>query len=189
MVDPLRTFREIRSDPIGTLQRNADNGQRVPVTRTKTSFSLTIHATVGNRRGVIGAIYEIAPRQSLQVDEEYEINSFGKGHPRELIPQIVNNRTLSLRRYDLYTQNIEQVFSGSREILTLADQIGPVNLRLMWKGVDSSALGPILGGTVMNVYEFIDCYITDIGRTVSAQDDVIVRADATLIWRDIRKLQ
>lgn len=189
MADLTKPFKDFLGDPIGTLRRGADNGQRVPSTRTKTSFALTIHATVGKRRGVIGAIYEISPNQMLQVDEENEVNAQATGLPRELIPQLVTGRTLDIKRYDLYTNTIEQVFSGPKEIVTLAEQIGPVNVRLMWKSPERSSLGPIVGGAVMQVYEFVDCYITKIGRTISAQDDVIVRADAAMVWRNIRQLQ
>jgi hypothetical protein len=176
-------------DPIGTILRQTDNGQRVPVTRTKTAYSLTIHARVGTRQGVIGAIHEISTRQRQDVDEEYEVDALGQGLPREMVPQIVSSRTIQLRRYDLYSATIEQVFGAPTELVTLANQIGPVSLRFMWKAPTANDLNLLLPNqTQLVAFEYTDCYITDLGRTVSTSD-IIVKADASLVWRNCRQLQ
>lgn len=177
-----------KDDPKGFLLRGVDSGQRVPVTKTKTAYGLTIHARVGNRRGVIGAVHEISAQQALQVDDEFEVDANARGLPRELIPQIVGSRTLTLRRYDLYTATLEQVF-GTPELITLADQIGPVSLRFMWKSPQPSDVGAIVANSnTLAIYEYLDCYITNLGQTVSMQN-VIVGREATLIWRNVRRIQ
>ena len=185
---PLRAF---QGDPLQVaknLLQGVDNGQRVPVTATKTSYGLTIHAVVGNKRGVIGAIHEIAPSQALQLDEEWEVNANGKGIPRELIPQILTGRTLALQRYDLYKSTLEQVF-GTPELITLADQLGPVSVRFMWRNPNPSDIGAVLQSTpLISVYEFVDVYITALTRPISA-GNIIVGTNATMTWRDIRRLQ
>jgi hypothetical protein len=182
-------FRAFRDDPKGTLLKMADSGQRVPITTTKTSFSLTIHATSANRRGVIGAVSEISVRQSFVVDEEYDVHVDGRGLPRELVPQIMSSRTLRLNRYDLYTQTLEQVFGSPTEIILSAKAIGPISMRLTWRPPERSTLGAIVvAQSTTSVYEYGDCYITDIGRTMST-NNVIVGADATLVWRTLRQLQ
>jgi hypothetical protein len=185
----LRPLQGFKSDPIGFLTRGVDNGQRVPQTKTKTSFSLTIHAVVGQRRGVIGAVQEIGVRQRQTIDEEYEIDSVGLGLPRELVPQTIEGRTITLRRYDLYQATLEQVF-GAPELITLADQLGPVSLRFMWRNPNFGDIDLITQQQeTMAVYEYTDCWITDLGRTMSASGDIIVKADATLVWRNCRRLQ
>ena len=182
---PIQGFKD---DPIGTLLRGVDNGQRVPVTKTRTAYSLTIHAVVGQKRGVVGAIHEISTRQRQAVDEEWEVDPLGRGLPRELVPQAIEGRTITLRRYDLYAATIEQIF-GAPELITLADQLGPVSLRLMWKVPNSGDIDLITQQqSTISVYEYTDCWITDLGRTMSTAN-IIVGADATLIWRNCRRLQ
>lgn len=195
MADPIKGFLD---DPIATLKKGSpDNGQRVPGTTVRTSFSLTLHATVYDaakgivRRGVIGAVSEIVPRQQMKVDEEYELDRFGRGLPRELVPQNLTNRSLTLRRYDLYTKNIEQIFNGNALVM-LIDQRTPISLRMTWRDPNPSLVGQIANPetytAATQVYEFSDAYITDLGRTIST-NNVIVGADATLIWRKLTRLQ
>lgn len=169
----------------------------IPVTRTRTSYTLTLHATSGKRRGVIGAVHELSYDQGMQVEDLFEVDGFAKGLPRELVPQILSSRTLKLARYDLYTATIEQIF-GRPELITLADQLGPVSLRMIWKDpepqlvVDPSTVGVtniqnFLPIPALHAYEFTDCFITSLGRTISTQNR-IVGANATLNWRSIRQL-
>ena len=191
-------FRGFKDDPLGSLLRAADTGQRLPETRTKTSYALTLHATAGNRRGVIGAVHDVSTRQGYQVEEEYEINAQGRGLPRELVPQLVSTRTLTLRRYDLYTKTMEQVFglegyfdpSEPLGPLGLVDQIGPISMRMTWKTPEPLSVASVFLSpkNELVVYEYCDCYITELGRTVST-GDVIVKADATMVWRSVRRLQ
>lgn len=189
LTSPVKAFLD---DPIGTLQRGQDNGQRIPNTRTKTSFALTIHAIVGNRRGVIGGINRIAVRQSRTVEEEYEVESFARGLPRELIPQILSNRIVTLKRYELYKATIKQVFAAEYvpggELLTLLDQTSPFTIRLSWSDPEPTDLGAIARNVPQrHVYEYMNCYFTDMGEEVSTTD-VIVQADATMVWGNIRQL-
>lgn len=184
-----KPFRQFIDDPLGSSKQILESGHGVPDTSTVTSYALRLHARVGNRRAVIGAVHEIALDQSRQVDEEYEVNALGTGLPRELTPQNVSTRTLTLRRYDLYAQTIEQLF-GSPELLTLADQLGPLSMRLSWQSPQAGSLSASLLNQPTartRVYEFVDCYITTLGRTVST-DNVIVGANASMVWRTIRRL-
>jgi hypothetical protein len=190
LLAPIQGF---KGDPIGFLLRSSDNGQRVPVTKTKTAYSLTLHLTVGQKRGVIGAVHEIATRQRQEVDEEWEVNSLATGIPRELIPQIVSGRSITLKRYDLYSSTLEQLLGIEVDgvgAVTLANQTGPMSMRFMWKNPSSGDADLVLLNTpTTQVYEYCDCYITDIGRTVSMNGNIIVGADATIVWRDIRRIQ
>src|SRR5687768_146493 len=181
ILKPARRFgAAFLDDPVGTLLRGTDNGQRIPVSKTVTSYALTIHATVGLRRGVVGAIHEISTAQTLAIDEEYEIDALARGFPRELIPQIVSGRTITVQRYDLYRSTLEQVF-GEPELVTLADQTGPLSLRLTWRAPEPSS---IVGAFVrdpasqLSVFEFSNVYIQNLGRTIS-MNNVIVGSNAT----------
>lgn len=189
MADFTEPFRAFVDDPIGKLTRSPDNGNRAPQTKVQTSYSILLKAQVGAKRAIIGAVHEFSPQQTLSVDEEFEVNSFGKGLPRELVPQALTGRTIRLARYELYQESIEAVF-GLPELLTLADQTGPISLILSWKDPNATALTNFLPQTVNTQRNraiiFSGCYLTSLGKTYSTQN-VIVGADATLVWTNIQK--
>ena len=187
-------FRQFLDNPGSAFLNAVDNGDRTPNTTTQTAYSLQLHARFGLKQGVvgIGAVHELSTSQTLQVDEEFEVNKEATGLPIELIPQILTGRTLTLQRYELYRKNIEQVFGNSDTgLLTLCDQAAPLSVRLMFKGPSPSS---ILGDLVRNpnaavrIYEFQGCYLTQLGKTYSMAN-VIVGANATLTWRQLRRLQ
>lgn len=184
------TLTSFINNPLQALRNlGSQTGSGLPQTQTKTSFGLTIHAVVNGRRGVIGAVHEVGMSQSMEVDEEYEVNSLGGQKPRELVPQSLRGRKMTLKRYDLYSATLEQVF-GQPELLTLTDQLYPVSLRLSWKNVQNSQIASLVNNIpLMSVYEFTNCVISDLSRTVSAEGDRIVGADATVVWSNIVKLQ
>lgn len=196
LTEPLRGFKD---DPLKSIDslgrfvtRFGDNGNRLPKTKTRTAYALTLHATVGNRRGVIGAVYDIGVHQSRPVEDEFEIDAGGRGLPRELVPQVLSTRSISLKRYDLFRATIEQVFGNSTspisEFVTLADQMTPISMRLTWKMPQNTDIEYVVANQPnQRSYEFVDCYFTDLGRTVS-MGNVIVGSDATLTWRNIRAL-
>lgn len=182
--NPLGPLKAFANDPLSQLRSGIDNGQRVPVTKTMTSYSMTIHARVNGKQGVIGAVHEIGLNQTQTIDEEYEVDSLGKGIPREIIPQILSSRTLTLQRYELYTATMEQVF-GQPALITLADQVSPVSVRLLFKRPEPSDVAAVLqNNSKMTAYEFTNCTISNLTKTYS-MGNIIVGANATLIWRDI----
>lgn len=189
-----RPFRAIVDDPLGSLNRGvgSTNSSDIPATSTRTSYGLTIHAKKGNYGyAQIGAVHEVSVNQTLTVEEEFEVNALSKGKPRELVPQNLTARSLTLQRYDLYANILEEVF-GSPELITLADQLGPVSMRMHWRSpTDRTALGLLLPqmtqSSSLRVYEFTDCWITTLGRTYST-GNTIVGASATITWRDLRRI-
>lgn len=190
--DFTRQGKAFLDDPLHTPLPLLDSGNRIPVTRTRTSYTLTLHARVFRngiyKSGVIGAIHEMSSTQTRQVDEEYEVDLLSDGRPRELIPQNLTGRTLNLKRYDLYSATMEDVF-GTPEIYVLSEQTTPLTLRMTWRNAEASVPTAVISRTSpTRVYEFLDCYITNFGRTASTRD-VIVGADATLVWRKLVRLQ
>lgn len=189
LIDPLNKAREFLGDPLAFVRNNQDNGQRVPVTATRTSYGMTLHAKVGNKRGVIGAAHELAVNQNMTIDEEFEVDALATGLPRELVPQIVTGRTLNLQRYELWTQTMSQVF-GTPELITLADQRGAFSVRVSWKQPGGSQVGSIFDPSLapeQRVYEFMQCYISSWGQTMS-MNNTINGANATIVWRTCRRL-
>lgn len=197
-LDPLRgPLLGFKDDPLGTLVRGATVGASgPPKTKTKTTFALRLHARVGNRSGVIGSVFELSPNQVIQVDDEFEVDSLAEGVPRELVPQALTSRTLQIARYDTYVATMEQIFGsqsvlgGGPELLTLTDQRTPISMLMYWTSPLVSDIDFVVESQKqLNIYQFCDCYITNLGRRLSAKDDVVVRADATMTWRTIRRLQ
>lgn len=189
-LDPIkklgRDSKAFLDDPFNKPAPELDSGQRVPVTKQRTAFSLTLHASSGNRRGVIGAVKSIAWGQSQNVDEVYEVNSLTRGLPVELVPQLLQSRTIKLNRYELYDDTIFKVF-GNPGIM-LIDARTPISMRFMWKRPEPSTFGSLLAGTTMEVWEFSGCRITSLAQNLSAEGDPRLYADADLIWMKLQQI-
>lgn len=188
-IDFARPFRQFVDDPLGAVQKVSNQIAQIPLTRTQTSYGLTIHAQVGNKRAVIGAVNRISLNETMELEEVYEVDKDARGLPRELIPQILSNRTLQLSRYELYAAQLKEVF-GTPELFTLLDQTGPLNLRLSWKFPGSDSVLSVIPHLQqdLRIYMFANCYFTNLGKTISA-DDVIVRSEGTIVWGNLLRLQ
>lgn len=174
------------------LLRFIDDGIKFPKTTTATTFALTLHLKLPGTNGYIpiGAVHECSHTHSLTVDEEFDVNLGSRGVPRALIPQNTSGRSITFQRYDLYTSRLEQVIGGqATPLLLLSNQLGPLSMRFMWKSPKSS--NPLLGNSFpsgsdggLYAYAFLDCYMTSMQRTMSAQN-VIVGTSGTITWRTV----
>lgn len=173
-------------DPAAAIQRQLQlrgfppPARSVPNTRTRTTHGLTLRD--GRTGRLFGAIHTFSPKQTRAVEEEWEINRDSRGIPVDLIPQNLTSRTIGLSRYDLYTRVMEELF-GTTELDILTEQRRPFRMRETW--LDPTAIGFLGAGP--RIYEYIDCWFTDIGRTLSASDDRIVKVEATLMFRDRKR--
>jgi len=155
-----------------------------------TPYALTLHAGVNGKYATIGAVKEISVTQNMGLDQEYDINLGGEGLPVELIPQKLDTRTMRLQRFDLYTSRLEHVFGQPGELLLLTQQLGPINMRMTWRTPSAS---PIFERFALNkgaktaIYEFKNCYLTSISRTVSIEQ-ATVSASADLVWQTIQRV-
>lgn len=177
-------------DPIRALKEAADRAPTQPLSRTRTSYGLTIHLKVGNKRAVVGGVHEFSERQGIQLDREYTVARRTRGRPAEVIPQNLSVHTLTLQRYDLFGDTLEQVF-GTDEWATLADQSGPMSIRTVWRdpvGTTIPGLVEVLGPS-QRVYQYDRCYFADFGRAVRAAGDRIVGTNAVVVWTDKRIVQ
>jgi len=144
----------------------------VPNTKTRLDHAFTLRTGKGR---IIGAVFKADQRQSRQLDDEYEIDPNAHGEVADIVGQSLTNRTLSVERYDLYTDVMEEVF-GDRELSMLTDQSQGFRLREAWRGPG----GLFTGG--QRLYEYSPVWFEDIGRTLDAHGDRIVRVTATLRW-------
>lgn len=191
MPNPLLTqARGFLEDPTGTLVRGVNAPSGVPDTATQTTFGITLHAQVGNRRAPIGAVYGLGFDQTLQVDEVFSVDRNARGLPAELIPQTLTGRTIRLERYDLWRSNMEAVFGPGKELITLCDQTGPLSLRISWRAPANTLTAIAFPERVrsLRVYEFTGCYLTQLGRQLQAGGDAISKASGALVWSNVLRL-
>lgn len=103
-------------------------GYAFPATQVRTSHTLSIR--VGGK--VIGMIQSWAPSQSRSVVPYYEINSVTNGGICENIPGVASGLSVSITRYDLYTEHMEQVWGSNFDITMLTDQTNPLQVSEKW---------------------------------------------------------
>lgn len=165
---------------LGKVNSFLDNHLNLPPqTATRTTHALALYVTVNKRPRPIGAVQSFASTQNRTVDEEYEIEVNSVGLPRDLVPQVLGTRTLTIKRYDLYTSLMEEVF-GDSEFVMLTDQATPFTLRKVWT--------PPSLFSEPSYFEYRGCYFTSLGRSLSSTDTRISGADATIVWKQRVKL-
>lgn len=149
----------------------------VPDTRVRLTHALTLK--IGTR--VIGAVHKLAPTMRRAVDREPEVDVNGVGLYAAIIPQMMDG-DVRLSRYDLYLSLLEDVV-GTREIVVLTDQSVGLILRETWRGPAG------VGGGGVRMYDYLDCYFTDLGRSLDASGDRVSGVDATLAFRTRRRIR
>lgn len=170
-----------------------------PVTAAKTSHALSIHMVMGKNRAQVGGITSISYNQSVILDEEYEVNRFATGLPKELVAQILNTRTLSIDRYELWHTPLMRLINptatvSAPELLSLVQQV-PFEIRTRWTEPNTN-LGILLGDAVINsfltssnskrnIYCFKGCKFTTLGQTLSAEGDRSVLMKGNITWKSL----
>lgn len=155
-----------------------------PLTRTVSAHSITIRTDSGIK---IGRIQSWGPSLARTIDTLYEVQANNTGEPLERVPQIQTGNKISVERFELYTAHIGEAFgtptlrigsespaeSGSsnpRDLVNLTRQIKPFNVREVWR----DPYGDI------RAYMYVGIYFSDLGITIAATDDRIVKSSATL---------
>lgn len=145
-----------------------------PITSVRTSHSIAIKTAKGN---TIGMIQSWNPVQNRDVTPVYELDPATSGDPRENVPGNVKGLDIRVARYDLYTNKMEQAF-GTVELVFLSDQNAPITIVETWTFPDGSVEGWLYSGV----------YFKSIGKTSAADDNRIVKVDATLTYTRRDKL-
>lgn len=148
-------------------------GSLLPRTQTRTSHGFLIRVAGGR---VIGAAQGVNFSFTRQVDEEYEIDQVSNGTPVDMIPQNLTGRRMSIRRYDLWTQPMEQSFGTGFEYTQISDQRRPFAIQEIWR----SPVGILLGGR--RVYQYNGCYFASLGREVAVEGSRIIMANAEVVF-------
>lgn len=180
-------------------------------TLTRTRYAATIHCRLGGRQAPLGGIQQLGQSQTQQIDEEYTIGRGFRGRPAALVPQNLTSRTLSLNRFDLFSEVFESTFGvNGEEWATIADMGATFEIYEIWKPpvpslgllatnavnqVNSGAFDTVLTGIEGAVtlaspsvmYAYRGCRFTNFGRVIRV-DNAIVNVDSSVIWRDRVKI-
>lgn len=157
------------------------------------TFAQLSHAvTIRIAGATVGAINEWNPRMNQTVTELYELGvvtpgggpggttqQYSKlsGEPFEKVPGNVSGMQVDVRRYDVYTLQMENAF-GTPSLHMLSNQRNAFYVIESW-------LSP---NNVSNYYNWYQgCWFSDLGRTVSSTGDRIINVNATMQYtrRDI----
>lgn len=151
-----------------------------PLTQTASSHAITIRTQQGIK---IGRIQNWGPGLSRQIDTNYELDANSIGEPIERVPQNMTRNSIAVDRYELYATHIGEAFRTpvgvGVDLVTLANQIKPFHVREVWTDP--------FGG--LRAYLYANCWFSDWGITISATDDRIIKARATIEFTRRLKLQ
>jgi len=142
-----------------------------PTTLVRTSHSLTIKARPSGL--VIGLINGWTPAISRTITPVYQIATFHintrSGDPIEQVPGNVTGLTLTVQRYDIYTQRMEQAF-GTTDLIMLSRQTEPFDVEETWQSPDN----------IIERITYQGCWFSTIGRSYRSDGDRIINVNATL---------
>lgn len=148
-----------------------------PSTTSQLTHALTIRSQTGQ---TIGAINEWNPRQTRTITELYEFGQVtpgtggvepgGPGEPYEKVPGNISGMEIAIRRYDIYTTQMEVAF-GTDDLAMLSRQFEPFSVRESWTSPEGA-------NNYSAIYD--GCWFSDLGRTLDSKGDRIVNVSATL---------
>jgi len=152
-----------------------------PMTQTALSHAITIKSQRGLK---IGRIQSWAPNMSRAIDTVFEVQAGNTGEPIERVPQNQTTNSISVERYELYTAHMGEAFgvlqpanttfvdrfNGGSDLETLIKQVNSFYVREIWR----DPFGDI------RAYVYVGCWFSSLGHTISATDDRVIKARATL---------
>lgn len=165
-----------------------------PNTKSITNHGMSLSATSGGVQAlggsrIVGAVNGWNPGQSLGVSEVF---GFGQspgnpgqlyGVPYEKVPGNVGGMTISVNRYDLYTDLMEEAF-GTATLDMLSKQINAFVAAENWQVPDAN-------GGVQETYkkEYQGVWFSNIGRSYSATGDRLSNVSGTLEYTYTRLIR
>lgn len=143
------------------------NEYNPPETLARTSHSITI--LFGGK--AIGMINSWAPNQTRQITPIYEIDVRTSGIPTENLPGNVQGLTLTVQRYDLWTERLEKAF-GRVDLFMLSNQKAPFVVQERW----TSPSGAI------ECWQYENCWFSSLGRAFRSDDTRLVNVNASITY-------
>lgn len=151
---------------------------KLQATSTTTTHGLLIQAN----GSAIGAITDWAPKQNMTATPVFEFGQVtvgggddimaDRGEPFEIVPANIGGTTVSISRYDIYTNRFENAFkTNNLQMLTRQDKA--IKLIEFWATPDDVA-------NFSNIY--YGAWFTSIGRQHKAEGNRIVMVSAELMY-------
>jgi hypothetical protein len=140
-----------------------------PITQARTSHAITIRVN----GKTIGAIQSWNTAQTRGLTQYYELNAETSGEVVETVPGNLGGQSLSVSRYDLYTDRMEEVF-GARGVPARVDMLSDYR-----SSFDVFEITRFPDGTAEAIV-YIGCWFSNIGRNHSSTGDRMVLVNATL---------
>ena len=156
-----------------------------PVTQTALVTSITIHSTAaGSQRNIIGQINKLTPHETRTITDSFVIGNSPPDIPFELIPGVVQGRTLTATFVSLYITNALQAFGRDNQnglLASLADQNSPVDIEV-------SLLNPNTGQTKTTTYQ--GCYMSDYSPNYDITSaDIRILESVVFVYRTVSTTQ
>lgn len=150
-----------------------------PNTVTQLSHAMAIKAA----GRTIGAINEWNPKINRTITELQEfgvvLTTYAErpGEPFEKVPGNVSGMQIEVRRYDIYTEQMEIAF-GTPDITMLSAQTTAFDVQELWTRPSNTGRYFIL---------YLGCWFSNIGRTITSTGDRVVNVNATLDYTHRRR--
>lgn len=158
-------------------------------TRIQLATSYTIKIIDGAGAQVeVGSIQSINPSESRDITPSFEIGTtLGKkiGEPFEMVPGLVREKTLEVRRLRLYTKNIMEALGAKVGVGTLFEMDQPFEIHeivsvpvFLPTGLPDSSAAPTL--VTQKIYR--DAWISRYGSTRDITGDIREIETATIVY-------
>ena len=147
-----------------------------PLTQTASSHAVTIRSGKGIK---IGRIQSWSPQLTRNIETIYEVQQLATGEPIERVAQIQTGNRISVERYELYSFLLGEAFGvpvdrgsagNTTDLYSLILQIKPFNVREIWRDPFGQ----------LRAYAYVGCWFADVGYTISATDDRIIKARGSI---------
>lgn len=136
----------------------------------------------------VGAIQQINPSETRDVTPSFEVGTtLGKriGDPFEMVPGLVREKSLDVRRLRLYRQNLMEAFGANVGTQTLFEMDQPFEIHEIVKTPQFNPDGtPNTTAAVTEVVQKVyrDCWISRYGSTRDITGDIREIETATIVY-------
>lgn len=146
---------------------------KIPQT-TATSYKLFVKAA-DSQMVPLGQVLDIEAAESRDVNPNFVIGNDPPDQADGLIPGVVRNRTLRLRRVRLYAKGLRQAFGRDDQsvVASLTDLNTPVDLVATIKNPNDSKVKTIT---------YKDGFLSDISGAVTMEGDIREIESATFVY-------
>jgi len=143
-----------------------------PLSQTASSHAISIKTDRGIK---VGRIQSWSINMTRVIDTIYEVSLSNQGEPAERVPQIQSTNSIAVERYELFSFHIGEAFGvpvvgDGTDLVNLTLQARPFHVREMWRDPFGD----------LRAYAYVGCWFSNLGITIAANDDRIIKARATL---------